>query len=395
MVSTYNPGKRWKALWKRLRRSRARIKIGGRWWLSCSRAAKNLQVHASTLSHKWCSPELGCPYLPKRRCPETCRVPAEGDWLALYFLEKDINRINKNRARLGTEPEEPGFVTFARAAKMVGCDQSHLCRILAKGESDVAVSLREKQQIVYVDTACGRRRRVLLREEDVKELARIQASRPGAEGWPTIREVADYLGEDIKRVRNYCNRNKLEMRREQRRHPGERDGEPLWQTRECCLVNPANVEAMRIALGARVTSRTVPRWLKGHAARSATGTQPGAESRTAPDAAWREPLPQQPYPVYILQPPGQPVPVALTTSPQDSATAEERNPGGRPGSEHHEAVKEYCYQQYIAGVKLALIRETARRLYGDEAAPKQDGHVTTYAQRWAEDNGLPRPTRPA
>jgi hypothetical protein len=67
---------------------------------------------------------------------------------------------------------------------------------------------------------------------------------------------------------------------------------------------------------------------------------------------------------------------------------------GRPASVHTEDVKKLCYEEYVAGSKLSVIVEKARRLFGDRAAPKQPGHVITYAQRYAEDQKLAPPSRP-
>jgi hypothetical protein len=65
-----------------------------------------------------------------------------------------------------------------------------------------------------------------------------------------------------------------------------------------------------------------------------------------------------------------------------------KNPGGRPVSERAERVQRHCYEGYTRGDKLSSVRAAAR-LFGEQVAPKQDGHVTTYARRYAERNGLP------
>jgi hypothetical protein len=64
------------------------------------------------------------------------------------------------------------------------------------------------------------------------------------------------------------------------------------------------------------------------------------------------------------------------------------NVGGRP-SDTAAAVKKFCYERYIKGDKLAKIRSEATNVFGEKAAPKQDGHVTMYAKRYAEKHGLP------
>jgi hypothetical protein len=62
--------------------------------------------------------------------------------------------------------------------------------------------------------------------------------------------------------------------------------------------------------------------------------------------------------------------------------------GGRP-SDTAKDVQKFCYEQYNLGTKLAKIRVEAVRLFGEKSAPKQDGHVTTNAQRYADKHGLP------
>jgi hypothetical protein len=71
-----------------------------------------------------------------------------------------------------------------------------------------------------------------------------------------------------------------------------------------------------------------------------------------------------------------------------------RNRGGRPLQKATREVYQFCYEQYLNPEnKVAHIRHLARVKFGDKLAPKQNGHVTTYARRWAERNGLLFTTR--
>jgi hypothetical protein len=68
--------------------------------------------------------------------------------------------------------------------------------------------------------------------------------------------------------------------------------------------------------------------------------------------------------------------------------------GGRPPKKQTKELHKYCYERYVRGDKLSAIREGARQVFGARA-PKQDGHVTGYARRYAEGEGLPFTTRNA
>jgi hypothetical protein len=84
-------------------------------------------------------------------------------------------------------------------------------------------------------------------------------------------------------------------------------------------------------------------------------------------------------------------PVIGSAGPATAATAPSRGGpprGGRPRSEATEAVLRFCYERYNAGDKLSSIRVKARQRFGNRA-PKQDGHVTGYAKRYAARTGKP------
>jgi hypothetical protein len=68
-----------------------------------------------------------------------------------------------------------------------------------------------------------------------------------------------------------------------------------------------------------------------------------------------------------------------------------RHAGGRPPRAHSAEIKRLSYEGYRAGDKLSAVRRRIENPYPGEA-PKQDGHVTTLAKRYAEENGKPDPS---
>lgn len=70
--------------------------------------------------------------------------------------------------------------------------------------------------------------------------------------------------------------------------------------------------------------------------------------------------------------------------------------GGRPISPKTQDMHEFCFNEYNKGTKLSRIRAQAVTLFGKELAPKDDGHVTTYAKRFSEKTKRPltRPENP-
>jgi hypothetical protein len=78
---------------------------------------------------------------------------------------------------------------------------------------------------------------------------------------------------------------------------------------------------------------------------------------------------------------GQTPPLAIPQPPP-------KRRGGRRADAETARVHEFCFDRYIKGDKLAIIRRAAEPLFGSRA-PKEDGHVTTYAKRHADKNGIP------
>jgi hypothetical protein len=87
-----------------------------------------------------------------------------------------------------------------------------------------------------------------------------------------------------------------------------------------------------------------------------------------------------------------PAPTPNETSFPDSNNKTSPQRGGRPSTTGRTAeVKACCWEGYVDGDKLPVIRERCRRLFGEAAAPKQDSHVIMYAKRYAKGNQLPVP----
>jgi hypothetical protein len=80
-----------------------------------------------------------------------------------------------------------------------------------------------------------------------------------------------------------------------------------------------------------------------------------------------------------------PVPPVLPLPQTESPKAKRGRP---PRSDRAEDVKKLCYEGYIRGQKLSVIRAQAERLFGD-AAPKNDSNVPTVVARYAKAHGLP------
>lgn len=110
---------------------------------------------------------------------------------------------------------------------------------------------------------------------------------------------------------------------------------------------------------------------------------PSAESRTAGASARPGPLPVEPYPVYILQPDGKPVPVVYVAAPEPAAAnaGGPRQRGGRPRSDKTAEVYKFCYEERQKGKKRSAIRAAAAKLFGT-GAPKEDRDVTLFARRY-------------
>jgi hypothetical protein len=110
----------------------------------------------------------------------------------------------------------------------------------------------------------------------------------------------------------------------------------------------------------------------------------------------------RPYPTLVRNDHASPVLVvivgtAFTPAVDERSTSECAKmirKRGRPASEETQALYKFCYEGYIAGEKRGNIRRNAITLFGEELAPKEDKHVTAYAQRYAEKHHLPL-NRPA
>jgi hypothetical protein len=60
--------------------------------------------------------------------------------------------------------------------------------------------------------------------------------------------------------------------------------------------------------------------------------------------------------------------------------------GGRPRDPETEEVYKFCFERFVAGDKLSLIRSKAYQQFG-ERAPHDDAAVRLYAQRYAKRTG--------
>jgi hypothetical protein len=93
--------------------------------------------------------------------------------------------------------------------------------------------------------------------------------------------------------------------------------------------------------------------------------------------------------------PGTPQEVGVTApaaSREPAGETSQQDRGGRPRSTRVNEVQEYVYKRWIKGDKLASIRMGAETRFGKARAPKEDSHVSTMAQRYAEKHTPPLPT---
>ena len=80
----------------------------------------------------------------------------------------------------------------------------------------------------------------------------------------------------------------------------------------------------------------------------------------------------------------------------DQRQAKSRNTGSRPSNDESPSRKKqrWCYDEYMHEPvkKLSRILEAAKKEFGKKA-PKTEGEIIIYAQRWAAHKNLPIPRR--
>jgi hypothetical protein len=308
---------------------------GGELWYAPRRAAEYAGVSQTTLQ-KWADRPAGkgrpfragvCPAIG--RAIRTRLFPSGYNRVITYFAKADLDLALDARATriVGKAPNVPDHVHVGQIAKDLGCHMRTVYRRAAAAGQEVEYHPGKDRM--------GRAmpRSYLPNEfaEEAKQAGAVPADKMA------VKAAARFLGTTTADVHNLIAAGLLEGEGGKaitvaaaRQEVG---GEVLRYPRKCTLVPAEKVnrlKAMIDTLGATTTEQTRAGRPPGLLRRAAEALRdlkvsspspaandgvpathapvaPAAESRTAP----RETLPQQPYPVYIVQPPGQPVPVAF------------------------------------------------------------------------------------
>ncbi len=331
----------------------------GREWVAPRTALKLLGVSTATL-HRWRC--IGCPYLSDSAPLQTLPCPNAFDREDNFFALDQIDEVKRQRAKCRQKmPAASELLTIKQAMRMSGLSRDTLLRLRKNGEissenmrvqgtdgklynhvffkrvelmaaktcrvkrapKDTLTVTQAAEQLnvsngtimewtrgcPYLDRPLYSQTTKLIlssrgsvqsatvvSKADIRKLKKILFAGyapPFCDErgeWLSVRHAARYYGTTASRVLYYAQRGDIEAKRVVARDRWSRSRGWRW----VCLQSSLDVF---FEAGGMPPRRT-------QAMAAANSVTDGGEER--------EPLPQQPWPVYILQPPDQPIPVRCT-----------------------------------------------------------------------------------
>jgi len=406
-------------------------------WMAPKTAMEYMGVVKSTL-FVWS--RKGCPFLVGRRL-RTKQFQVRGKVYVNCYSRNDLDEITQTSQSLPTAASSNGnadWMTKQEAAKTAGWGERYLRKVLSKGSPYLPSRCITTCRKRALRGQGGTHPITLVLRKDIEELVRKRDACQVPEGFIPIRKAAKTLEMKLGTLENWSSsgcphldgrkmRTKVapiktstghyrpgvflsideieEIKRKVQHGPDEpfADNQGKWLTVGLALKKYRNASHGLLylhknracpqlngqILHAKQVSRTIPNTYR----RSRGWVFLESDLRgLAPPLAGGRPRkipPQVSSPEHLIG-------VAKSQSPSANGPTKSvfsgrqtKSSGGRPHSELVEEILQFCYESYIRGDKLPKIRAAAVRIFGNKRAPKQDGHVTRNAQRYAARHGLP------
>ena len=392
-------------------------KESGEWWYSLRAAARYLRRSKSTVQ-KWAG---SCPFLDSASIEQRQFTCAERGQECTYYRKRSLDEVKRGMAAARPVPRYPGLTYIEDSARSLGVSISTLRRLLrrcgfkienkpAKGNDGDAIT-RAYVRDEHMDA---------IRKEQARVAETISIAEAGQDLGLTYQAVHRLIEKGVLTpTASLTRKNGVRLSRAIIRALKEqREAQDCIRITGSTRLDDAAGLARRFSLNRDWMNELLTRWLRGGLIEPTAGTcvRPLGRSRryftklynidrvaflcthartkkqirdlaesavaAAPTSGAVSPAPTQTAPTS-------------GTAVADQGGATERNEpartaakGGRP-SRWGSIVGRMCYEGYVRGDKLCAIRDRIRRELGDAAAPKQDGHVTRNAQRYAEKRGFP------